>query len=307
MSGAFEPVCEDHPADAIELVIRARPRDVGGFAVRRVLPSMRRRLVGPFVFFDHMGPVDLPAGAGMDVPPHPHIGLATVTYLLEGVVFHRDSLGTAMAIHPGDVNWMIAGRGIVHSERTPPEARATGHRSHGLQAWVALREEEEELEPRFVHHPASSLPRIARQGVDVRLVSGRAYGAAAPTPTLTPTIYADAKISAGASLDVPGGYEQRAVYVVSGAVECGETAGGARADEGAMLVLRPGADVRVRATTDARVMILGGAPIDGERFIWWNFVSSSKERIERAKQGWEEGRFPKVPGDEAERVPLPDT
>lgn len=306
MSEAFEQVCEEHPADAVELVIRARPRDIGGFAVRRALPSMRRRLVGPFIFFDHMGPADLPAGVGMDVRPHPHIALATITYLLEGVVFHRDSLGTAMAIHPGDVNWMIAGRGIVHSERTPPEVRAAGHRSHGLQAWVALRKEEEELEPRFVHHSASSLPRIELPGVDVRLVSGSAYGQAAPTPTLTPTIYADARISAGASLEVPDGYEQRAVYVVSGQIECGDAAGAARADEGTMLVFRGGARARVRATTDARVMILGGAPIDGERHIWWNFVSSSKERIERAKSDWKEGRFPKVPGDDAEHIPLPE-
>ena len=310
MSEVFEQACEDHPADAIELVIRARPRDLGGFAVRRTLPSMRRRLVGPFIFFDHMGPTELPAGQGMDVRPHPHIALATVTYLFEGAVFHRDSLGTAMAIRPGDVNWMIAGKGIVHSERTPADIRATGHRSHGIQAWVAVRKEEEESEPGFVHHPASSLPIIERPGVEVRLISGDAYGRHAPTPTLTPTIYADAKVATGAELEIPDGYEERAVYVVSGVIECaGETSGdpAARAEEGTMLVLRAGARVRVRAVSAARMMILGGAPIDGERFMWWNFVSSSKERLERAKLDWKEGRFPKVPGDDSEFIPLPET
>jgi redox-sensitive bicupin YhaK (pirin superfamily) len=301
MSEAFEQICEDHPADAIDLVIRARPRDLGGFAVRRALPSMRRRLVGPFIFFDHMGPAEIAPGGGMDVRPHPHIALATVTYLFEGVVFHRDSLGTAKEIHPGDVNWMIAGKGIVHSERTPPEIRKAGHRSHGIQAWVALRKEEEESDPRFVHHPASALPRIERQGVELRLISGDAYGERAPTPMLTPTLYADAKISASAQLEIPDGHEQRAIYVVSGALDCeGETF-----DEATMIVLRPGAKVRVRGGTDTRVMILGGAPIDGERFIWWNFVSSSKERIERAKLDWKERRFPKVPGDD-EFIPLPE-
>ena len=207
-----------------------------------------------------------------------------------------------MEIHPGDVNWMIAGKGIVHSERTPPGLRATAHRSHGIQAWVALRKEEEECEPAFVHHPASSLPRIERPGIEVRLVSGEAYGARAPTPTLTPTLYADVKIAAGATLDIPVEHEERAVYVVSGTLDCeGETF-----DEGTMIVLRPGARVDVRAVDDARMMLLGGAPIDGERFIWWNFVSSSKERLERAKSDWKNGRFPKVPGDDVEFIPLPD-
>jgi redox-sensitive bicupin YhaK (pirin superfamily) len=302
MSEAFEQVCEDHPADAIDLVIRARPRDLGGFSVRRALPSMRRRLVGPFIFFDHMGPVEIAPGEGMDVRPHPHIALATVTYLFDGVVFHRDSLGTAQEIRPGDVNWMIAGRGIVHSERTPPEVRRTGHRSHGIQAWVALRKEEEESAPRFIHHPASMLPRIERSGVDLRLISGDAYGQRAPTPTLAPTLYVDAKISASAELELPDEHEQRAFYVVSGTIECeGETF-----DESTMVVLRPGARVRIRGGEDARIMILGGAPIDGERFIWWNFVSSSKERLEQAKADWKEGRFAKVPGDDVEFIPLPD-
>jgi redox-sensitive bicupin YhaK (pirin superfamily) len=264
---------------------------------------MRRRLVGPWIFFDHMGPADLPPNEGMDVRPHPHIALATVTYLFEGEIFHRDSLGSAQAIRPGDVNWMIAGRGIAHSERTPPEVRARGHRTHGIQSWVALRKEEEEREPAFIHHPASALPRVIRQGVDVRVISGDAFGEKGPPgETLTPTLYADAKIAAGAVLEVPSEHEERALYVVSGAITCeGETF-----DEATMLVLAPGRKVCITAAVDARVMILGGAPMDGERFIWWNFVASSKERIERAKADWKEGRFAKVPGDEVELIPLPE-
>jgi redox-sensitive bicupin YhaK (pirin superfamily) len=302
MSEAFEQVCEDHSADAIDLVIRARLRDVAGSAIRRALPSMRRRLVGPFIFFDHAGPIDVPAGQGTDVRPHPHIALATVTYLFEGAVLHRDSLGTEKVIVPGDVNWMIAGKGITHSERTPPDVRKAAHRAHGIQAWVALRKDEEEGEPRFVHHSASELPRIELPGARVRLIAGTAFGHSVTVPIATPTIYADAEISAGAELEIPDGYEQRAIYIASGALGCeGDTF-----DAGTMLVFRPGARVRVRASEDARVMILGGAPIDGERFIWWNFVSSSKERLERAKADWKEGRFPKVPGDDVEFIPLPE-
>lgn len=320
MSEAFDPD-HDHPSDLIDRVIVARPRDLGGFSVRRALPSVRQRLVGPFVFFDQMGPATLPPNQGMDVRPHPHIALATVTYLFEGAIFHRDSLGSAIEIRPGDVNWMIAGRGIVHSERTPPAARAAGHRSHGIQAWVALRKDEEERAPEFIHHPVTSLPFIERDGVAIRLISGDAYGQHAPTPTSTPTIYVDVKIASGAKVEVPGGYEERAVYVVSGSVRVGppgsaatdvaaESAADASDDafgEGTMVVLRQGAEVELTAVTPAQVMILGGAPIDGERFVWWNFVSSSKERIERAKADWKEGRFPKVPGDDVELIPLPES
>lgn len=301
MTERQDSVCEDHPSDAIELVIRAKPRDLGGFTVRRTLPSMRRRLVGPFIFFDHMGPVEMAPGEGMDVRPHPHIALATVTYLFEGAIFHRDSLGNATEIRPGDVNWMTAGTGIVHSERTPPASRAAGHRNHGIQAWVAVRKEEEESEPAFVHHAASTLPRIERPGVLIRLVSGKAFGAEAPTPTKTPTLYADLELAAGATVEIPEGFEERAAYVVSGSI----ASEGSAFEEGTMIVFRPGADVSIRAETDARVMLLGGDRIDGERFIWWNFVSSSKERIEEAKLAWKEGRFPKVPGEE-EFIPLPE-
>lgn len=295
--------CEERSTDAVELVIRARPRDLGGFSVRRVLPAVRRRLVGPFIFFDHMGPATFAPGEGVNVRPHPHIALATITYLFEGAIFHRDSVGSAQAIRPGDVNWMIAGKGIVHSERTPPVESAAGHRLHGFQTWVALRKEEEEREPAFLHHPASSLPVVKQQGVELRIVSGHAYGQSAPTPTLTPTLYVDARIAAGSVVDLPVEHEQRALYVADGTIECeGETFG-----EGTMVVFRPGARVRVRGGLDAKSMILGGAPIDGERFIWWNFVASSKERIERAKLDWREGRFAKVPGDEVEFIPLPES
>ncbi len=303
MADGVEQAFEEHRTDAIELVIRARPRDVGGHTVRRTLPSMRRRLVGPFIFFDHSGPVDVPVGQGMDVRPHPHIALATITYLFEGAVFHRDSLGTAQVIHPGDVNWMVAGRGIVHSERTPLEARRAGHRMHGLQAWVALRKEEEECEPRFVHHPASALPVVERPGIWIRLISGDAFGMQAPTPTTAPTLYADVKIAAGAVLEIPDDHEERAIYIVSGVVDHA----GERFGDGTMVVLRRGARFAFRAVEDARLMILGGAPIDGERFMWWNFVSSSKERIERAKRDWKEQRFPIVPGDEVDFIPLPES
>jgi len=300
--------CEDHPSDTIDLVIRGRSRDLGGGTmVRRVLPSMRRRLVGPFIFFDHMGPAEVPAGGGMDVRPHPHISLATITYLFEGTIFHRDSVGSAQAIRPGEVNWMIAGSGIVHSERTPPEVRATAHRTHGIQAWVALRKSEEDRAPRFIHHPASSLPVVKEADRELRIISGKAFGKEAPSSdTETPTLYVDAQLSPNAVLDIPDGYEQRAIYVVSGGIECeGETF-----EEATMIIFKPGAKACVRASAAAaentRAMIIGGAPIDGERHIWWNFVASSQERIEDAKVRWKEQRFAKVPGDDKEFIPLPE-
>jgi redox-sensitive bicupin YhaK (pirin superfamily) len=299
---SFESDCEDHPSPAIEVVIRARPRDIGGFFVRRSLPSMRRRMVGPWIFFDHMGPAEFDPGQGMDVRPHPHISLATVTYLFEGAILHRDSLGNEVVIHPGDVNWMIAGNGITHSERTPPSLRAAGHRSHGLQAWVALRTEEEEIAPAFVHHSANELPVVKRTGLTLRVISGSAYGVKAPTPMSTPTLYVDARLEAGVKLEIPSDYEQRALYVVSGSIRCE----GGTFDSGTMLVLSPQAKVELTATDASHVMILGGAPVDGERFIWWNFVSSSKDRLERAKADWKAGRFPKVVGDDAEFIPLPE-
>jgi redox-sensitive bicupin YhaK (pirin superfamily) len=303
VSGTFpanEPVCKDG-GGAIELIIEARPRDIGGFAVRRALPSMRRRLVGPFAFFDHMGPADLPAGTGIDVRPHPHIGLATVTYLFDGEIDHRDSLGSFQTIRPGDVNWMLAGSGIVHSERSGA-ARAHGYRIHGIQSWVALPLEDELVDPRFEHHAATTIPRVILPGVTLSVIAGTAYGARSPVGILSPTLYVDARVEGGASLRIDDTHEERAIYVVEGAVGCETTV--LRA--GTLAVLRQGVSVELTAERSARVMIVGGTRVPGDRHIDWNFVSSSKERIEQAKRNWKEGRFPKVPGDELEYVPLPE-
>jgi redox-sensitive bicupin YhaK (pirin superfamily) len=288
--------------EVLELVLHARPRDLGGgFMVGRALPAPQRRLVGPFIFFDHMGPMDMAPGTGTDVRPHPHIGLATVTYLFSGEIFHRDSLGSAQAIRPGDVNWMIAGRGIAHSERTAPELRAKGHHLHGIQAWVALPTEREEDEPAFFHHPMRSLPEIDRPGLQLRVIAGNAYGEISPVVVGSPTLYADARLDAGARLDLPDDHEERACYIVEGEVRVGGQAFGARS----LLIARPGERVAIEASLPSRVMLLGGAPL-GERHIDWNFVSSSKERIEQARRDWKERRFPLVPGDEVEFIPLPE-
>ena len=290
-------------AQLIDLVLQARPRDLGGgFMVGRVLPAPQRRLVGPFIFFDHMGPVDMPPGSGTDVRPHPHIGLATVTYLFDGELFHRDSLGFAQAIRPGDVNWMVAGRGIVHSERTAPELRRTGQFMHGIQAWVALPLEQEETEPGFFHHAASTLPVIRRPGAELHLIAGSAFGEESPVRVSSPTFYLDARFDEGASLPLPDEHEERAVYVVSGEVRIA----GATFGERSLLVLHPGASVSLESVRKSRVMLLGGAKLAGERHIDWNFVSSSPERIERARREWKERKFPLVPGDEVEFTPLPE-
>jgi redox-sensitive bicupin YhaK (pirin superfamily) len=284
------------------LVIDARTRDLGGFTVGRVLPSGARKLIGPFIFFDHMGPATFAPGRGIDVRPHPHIGLATVTYLFEGEIVHRDSLGSHQPIRPGDVNWMTAGRGIVHSERTGSGPRQSGSRLDGLQLWVALPLAHEETDPEFHHHPSRDLPAIDIAGARVRVLAGSAFGAASPVRTFSPLFYVDAAMPAGSELSLPDRYEERAAYVVSGTVACGEQ----QAERGRMLVFAPGAAATLRAVSDARVALVGGAPIDGERHIFWNFVSSSQARIEQAKRDWREGRFPKVPGDEQEFIPLPD-
>jgi redox-sensitive bicupin YhaK (pirin superfamily) len=281
--------------------IDARSRDIGGFTVRRLLPWRTRRMVGPFVYFDNMGPVRLEAGRGVDVLPHPHVGLATVTYLYEGALLHRDSLGSAQVIRPGDVNWMTAGRGIVHSERTPPAERASGPRLHGLQLWVALPSADEEIEPSFRHHPGATLPELEQGGVRLRLMAGSAYGAASPVEVLSPLFYVDAAMPAGSELPLADEHAERAVYVVEGAIR----AAGASAGPGRMLVFAEGADVTLKAEAATRAVLVGGAPLDGPRHIDWNFVGSSRERIEKAKADWREGRFPKVPGDETEFVPLP--
>jgi redox-sensitive bicupin YhaK (pirin superfamily) len=287
---------------SIELVIPARTRSLGSVDVRRVLPFAHRRLVGPFIFFDHFGPLVKTPAMNFDVRPHPHIGIATVTYLFAGDVLHRDSIGSVQRIRPGDVNWMIAGRGIVHSERTPPELRDTTGLAHGIQSWVALPTAEEECEPRFDHHPGATLPRASRDGVELRIVAGTAYGVTSPVKTLTPTLYVHAELVAGATLDIDDGHEERAAYVTLGSI---------RADDqlfhaGDMLVFRSGAQARVTANDSSTVMLVGGARLEGTRHIEWNFVSSSKERLERAKDDWRNRRFPAIPGDDVEFIPLPD-
>jgi redox-sensitive bicupin YhaK (pirin superfamily) len=290
-----------HSCDAIELVIVPRTADLGGFTVRRALPSTRRRMVGPFIFFDHMGPAEFRAGAGVDVRPHPHIGLATVTYLFEGEIVHRDSLGSAVPIVPGDVNWMTAGRGIAHSERTSPDHRAGGEHLHGLQCWVALPAGDEEMAPAFHHHTGDKLPVVSGEGKTVRVVAGKLLGATSPVVTLSDTFFADVSMQAGAHLPLDADYEERAIYIVSGEIEIA----GDRFAEGRLLVFKPGDRITVKAARDSRIVCLGGATADGPRHIWWNFVSSRKDRIEEAKADWKAGRFAIVPG-ETEFIPLPE-
>jgi redox-sensitive bicupin YhaK (pirin superfamily) len=295
------PESIDSGTRSIEIVIEARLRDLGGFSVRRLLPSLRRQLVGPFIFFDHMGPADLPLGQGLDVRPHPHIELATVTYLFRGEIDHRDSLGSMQTIRPGAVNWMLAGRGIVHSERSSPASRKAGVHLHGIQSWVALPLAEEQADPRFDHHPAVSIPKIEIDGARLEIVAGTAYGERSPVGVSSPTLYVHAELAAGARLRVDTAHEERAAYVVEGSIACD----GRAFQPGTMLVFRAGANAVLGADEHARVMLVGGAKLDGERHIDWNFVSSSEERIERAKSDWRSGKFPKVPGDETEYIPLP--
>ena len=294
-------------APGVAQVIRPRTRDLGGFTVGRVLPFAKRRMVGPFIFFDEMGPADFAPGTGIDVRPHPHIGLATVTYLFDGELRHRDSLGCDQVIRPGDVNWMTAGRGIVHSERTDAAPRAEGQRMHGIQTWIALPEDAEETAPSFHHHPRETLPLIETDGAAMRLIAGSAFGETSPIETFSPMFYLAADADAGAALPVPDG-EDRAIYVVDGEL----SVNGAKAGTGAMVVFERGASTKVRATTKSRAMLLGGAPLGG-RIIWWNLVSSSQARIDAAKRDWAGaaeagfpagGRFPLPPG-ESEHIPLP--
>jgi len=292
-------------ADPIELLIQGRAHELSpGFAVRRVLPSMRRRMVGPFIFLDHFGPMSVqPGGKGMDVRPHPHIGLATVTYLFEGGIFHRDSLGSAKAIRPGDVNWMTAGRGIVDSERTEPEMKRIGFRMHGVQTWVALPKTHEEAAPTFEHVPVSALPAWQEGRASLRLVVGSYGGRVAPTTHFSPIFYAAVEMPQAARIVVSPEHAERGVYVSEGVVRIGERT----LAVGDLAVLAERQPVEVEAGTGgAKLMLLGGATMDGPRHIWWNFVSSSKERIERAKSDWKEGRFATVPGDSVEFIPLPD-
>lgn len=299
---AEDPEVEIAPGcKSLETVIVPRPRDLGGFEVRRVLPSSQRQMVGPFIFFDQMGPAELPPGAGIDVRPHPHIGLATVTYLFSGTIVHRDSLGVVQAIEPGDVNWMTAGRGIVHSERSDAELRKRRQRLYGIQIWVALPKAHEEAAPDFAHYPAASLPLIEGEGKKVRVIAGKLFGRASPVKTFSSLFYADAVLESGASLALSAEHEERAAYVAEGMIEIG----GQFFAAGRLLVFSSGDEIVVKATAAARVLLLGGEPMEGPRFIWWNFVSSSHERIENAKADWKAGRFPPVPGD-SESIPLPE-
>lgn len=286
--------------DAIRL-IKPHVKDIDGFTVRRLLPSHPHRMVGPFVFFDHMGAADFPPGHGLDVRPHPHIGLATVTWLFEGAILHRDSLGSVQEIHPGDVNWMTAGSGIVHSERTPPALRKQGATLHGIQVWVALPKEHEKTQPGFEHHPAHTLPTVRQPGVTIHLIAGSAFGQTSPVTTFSDLFYASVEMEPGASLLLPPEYPERAVYLVEGAVRVG----GESLPERHMAVLPAAQALTIEAATRARIMLLGGQPLDGDRFIWWNFVASSREAIQQAKETWRAQGFGKVP-EETEWIPLPD-
>lgn len=298
-----DPILGDRPSvEAVETVIVPRSVDLGEMTVARVLPALERQMVGPFIFVDQMGPAEFLTDSGIDVRPHPHINLATVTYLLEGEILHRDSLGTERAIRPGAANWMKAGRGIVHSERTAPALKASGQRLFGMQTWVALPEALEESDPAFVHYSAEDLPTVSDGKLDLRLIAGATHGLTSPLATASETLYADLSLSAGGRFDLEAEYEERAIYVLSGTVSLD----GGRHDAGRLLVLRPGARVDLMAETDARVMLYGGAPMESARYIWWNFVSSRPERIEAAKEEWARGRFDTVPGDEAEFIPLPE-
>ena len=288
--------------EAIEQVIVPRARGLGGFSVRRALPAAGKQMVGPFIFLDQMGPAEFLIGSGIDVRPHPHIGLATVTYLFDGEIVHRDSLGSALAIKPGELNLMSAGRGIVHSERTSAEQRAKGPRLFGIQAWAALPKSHEEGMPAFAHHDAGELPRIAADGKTVRVIMGSLYGKASPAAFPHPAFYAEAVLAPGAVLPLDPDYDERAVFIASGAIDIAGEAFAA----GRLLVFRPGDRISILALSQARLMLLGGEPMDGPRHIWWNFVSSSKDRIDVAKADWKAKRFSLVPGDASEFIPLPE-
>ncbi|QGP81201.1 pirin family protein [Sphingobium sp. CAP-1] len=289
--------------DAVDMVILPPVRDLGdGFSVRRALPSAHRRMVGPFIFFDQMGEATFDSGEGLDVRPHPHIGLATVTYLLEGEILHRDSVGSVQSIRPGEVNWMTAGSGIVHSERTSDENRAKGGKLFGLQTWVALPTRHEETDPGFSHHKAAEIPMIEDAGTRLTLIAGRSDGLVSPVRTFSDMVYADIALLDGARYQVKAEHVERAIYVVAGAIEVvGQTGGFAT---GELVVFKPGAEIILRAKGGARLMLMGGEPLPEKRNIYWNFVSSSADRIEQAKADWQAQRFAKVP-DESEFIPLP--
>jgi len=306
---ALEPGCPDRTgADAIETLIIPRARDIGGFEVRRALPAPKRQMVGPFIFFDQMGPAELLTGRGVDVRPHPHIGLGTVTYLYRGAFHHRDSLGTDQVIHPGAVNWMVAGKGVTHSERTPEAARAGPSSLFGIQTWIALPEEQEDMAPAFEHHGRDRLPLIAADGVSARLILGHAYGERAPVTLYSETFYLDVTLAPRARFPLPDDHEDRGLYVTEGAIRVA----GQDFEAGRMMVFRPGDAITIQAgERGARLMALGGETLNGPRYIWWNFVASSRERLETAKTEWRaarwgQGLFDLPPTDRDEYIPLPE-
>lgn len=286
---------------AIDTIVVPRSRDIGGFSVRRALPSAERRMVGPFVFFDQMGPAEFLLGNGLDVRPHPHIGLATVTYLFQGEIMHRDTLGTVLPIRPGELNWMTAGRGIAHSERTAPDQRTAGTKLFGIQSWVALTAKDEETAPTSEHYGADEMPVLTGEGKTVRVIAGSVLGATSPVRTSSPMFYADVALEPGAAVPLDPEHDERAIYTVEGEIDIAGDAFG----PGQLLVFKPGDRITIRARGAARFLMLGGEPLDGPRHIWWNFVSSRKERIEQAKEDWKAGRFDTVPG-ETEFIPLPE-
>ena len=302
---SWQPAHDPKPGDrlscdAIETVIVPRSRDIGSFEVRRALPSAQRQMVGPFIFFEQMGPAEFLLGAGMDVRPHPHIGLSTVTYLFDGEIMHRDSLGTVLAIRPGELNWMTAGRGITHSERTPPELQTGSSKLFGIQSWVALSRRDEEKTPDFTHYDAKDLPVVDGEGKTVRIIAGSLLGKTSPVKTSSAMFYADVAVAGGASVPLDPDFEERAIYTVEGEIQIS----GDSFRPGALLVFRPGDHITILAKSRARFMMLGGEPLDGPRYIWWNFVSSRRERIDQAKADWKQVRFDSVPGD-SEFIPLP--
>lgn len=299
------PACPNS-SGAIETLIIPRARDLGGFEVRRALPSPQRQMVGPFIFFDQVGPAEFITDGGIDVRPHPHIGLGTVTYLYQGEFEHRDSIGTHQMIYPGEVNWMVAGRGVTHSERTSAETRATRHSLFGVQTWIALPEDREEMAPDFEHHKQSALPLIEDAGTTARLILGAAYGETSPVTMPSETFYLDVVLQPGASFPLPDNHEDRGIYVTQGSIDVA----GDRFEEGRMMVFRPGDHISVTAGPQgARLLALGGATLNEKRYIWWNFVSSSKDRIEQAKQDWKAADWDKGPfklprGDDADFIAI---
>lgn len=305
---ALDPGCpDDIGIDSIETLIIPRAHDLGGFEVRRALPAPKRQMVGPFIFFDQAGPAEFLTGEGIDVRPHPHIGLGTVTYLYQGDFHHRDSLGTDQVIRPGALNWMVAGKGVTHSERTSSEGRSGPHSLFGIQTWMALPEDKEDIDPLFEHHGKDSLPEIEAEGIRAKLILGSAYGEAAPATLFSETFYLDVILEAGARFPLPDDHEDRGIYVSQGSVKIA----GQEFEAGRMMVFRPGDQITVAAgPAGARLMALGGATLNGPRYVWWNFVASSREKIEHAKEEWRAerwgtGQFDLPPNDRSEHIPLP--